>query len=498
MNKMDAILTFDVGTGSARAALVGLDGRIIDQKSRAHDTYWADHGASEQSPADWWHGIKFSFTELLHSEAGMNVRILGVVGCGQMHAPILLNRNGELLMDLAPIWNDKRGSEFAKMLAEDSLFSESYNPPASAWPGIKLRWISKEFPDVIDRTDVVLMPKDYINFRLSDRARQDPTEAGSSFVYDPVTRNWDDTAISQLGLPRHIFPEIASSYDQIGTITPKASNETGIPVGTPVFAGGGDYPIAVLGSGVCLPGQVSDITGTSSLLSVVTQKPIQSPNLMNAHTPDDQWKAFCVVDAAGDAVRWGRRALNDDDTPYLELTRAIDAVAPGSDGLLFLPYLTGERLGYGQNSRGAYVGLTAGHSSAHLHRAILEGTSLALKSAAKPLIDATGEPDHIIAAAGGARSLPHLQMKASIFGCPFVPVSEVECGLIGCAVLAMKGLGLVSSVAEGAKALVRYQPPIDPQPELQSLYSEQFEVFQSARSSIAKLSESISGLKNLR
>lgn len=480
------ILTIDVGTGSVRAGLVTAAGDIVALASVAHDTLYPRHGWVEQRPEAWWDGAVQAVRAVL-VQSGAADAVAGVVCCGQMHAPVMLDAAGALVLDSVPLWNDKRAAQVAAELNTSS--TDAVNPATAAWPGVKLRWLTQNDPATLARAALLLMPKDYLNFRLTGEAAMDWSEAGSSFLSDPLRRNWSAQAVHGLGLDPAILPPLLSATAWLGRITAKAAEVTGLPPGVPVLAGAGDFPAAILGSGVTEPGEISDITGTSFLLTRLVADPLRHPQVMNVAMATGGWGAFAVVDAAGDAVRWASRALDREQRSFGALSQAAAAVAPGCEGVIFLPYLTGERLGQGPAARGAFVGLTAQHGAAHLHRAVMEGVVLAMCDAFAPIAAATGHPQRIISAAGGARSDLWLQIKADALNAEIVPTVQPESGIIGCACLGFAGLGHFASAAEAARALVRYRTPFLPDSARSARYDEQFAAFREIRRIMAPIND---------
>lgn len=482
MRETPEILTIDIGTGSVRAGLVGLDGKVRALHAALHQTHHPRHGWAEQSPQDWWDGACQAIGRTL-AEGGTQ-RLAGVACCGQMHAPVLIDRKGVPVRQTVPLWNDKRAAGTALHLADrirGSGLPAPANPATSAWPGVKLAWSADEEPDVLTRSRWLLMPKDWINFCLTGEVAMDWTEAGSSFLSDAATGTWSPDLARLIGIDPVILPPILPSTERIGTVIDASARATGLPRGLPVFAGAGDFPVAILGSGVTRPGAVSDITGTSFLLTCLRSEPLCDPQIMNVALASGGWGAFAVVDAAGDAIRWASRTLDHGRHTYEQLSHQAATVAPGAEGLLFLPYLTGERLGQGALSRAAFLGLTAHHGPAHLHRAVMEGVILAMNEAYAPIMAHAGRPETIVSAAGGARSDLWLSIKANIFGCPLIAPEEPEAGLIGAACLGFTGSGHFKSAPEAAGALVRYRAPIPPDPNLHTRYSEMAAAFHEVR-----------------
>jgi xylulokinase len=352
-------------------------------------------------------------------------------------------------------------------------------------------WLARHNPAVLARATTLLMPKDYINLRLTGLRAMDWSEAGSSFLSNPATDSWSPEAAERLGLDRALLPPLVPAEAILGQITSHAASETGLPAGLPVLCGTGDYPCALLGSGVTRPGQVSDITGTSFLLTNLTEEPLLRPQIMNIAMTPCHWGAFAVVDAAGDAIRWASRALDRGQRDYAAMSAEAATVPAGAGGLIFLPYLTGERLGRGETSRAAFLGLTAAHTPAHLHRAVMEGVVLAMQGAYLPIRERLGAPSQIIAAAGGARSDLWLQIKANVFDAPVIPTVEPESGLIGCACLGFGATGHFSTPVDASSALVRHREAILPNPAEVATYADLSARFTCLRAAMAPVDDLI-------
>ncbi|MCB1329211.1 MAG: pentose kinase [Maritimibacter sp.] len=487
----DLVLAIDIGTGSARSGAVDEHGRVSALHATPLETFHPRHGWVEQKPEDWWTAICMSIRTTLATLGPRADRLRAVTACGHMHAPVLLDHAGALVTDRAMLWNDKRAANVAARFAHQGLEFTAGNPPTPAWPGPKLVWLKENTPQILERTAAIMMPKDYVNFRLTGEIAMDRSEAGSSFLMDAASRTWSDRLVGALGLPGGILPHLGDSHDTVGRVTATAAAATGLRAGLPVFLGAGDYPAAVLGSGVSRPGEASDITGTSYLLTEITEAPIVHDDVMNVCTPDGHWGSFAVVDAAGDAIRWSRQMFEKDQTGYAEMAEAAGRATPGGGGLMFLPYLTGERLGQGPESRAAFLGLTARHRPADAHRAIMEGVALAMRDAAEPLWQKLPRPSQIIAAAGGARTRTWLEIKANVLGVPHVPTEEPECGLLGCSAIARTGVGDYASVDEAAKAMVRYLPAVHPDPDKMAFYRDLSDVFGAARAALKNLNEKL-------
>lgn len=478
----DLLLTLDIGTGSTRAGLVMCTGEILGFAQREYDQITPQAGWAEQPPSLWWQSACECTQELLVRFAEYRPRIAAVGVCGQMHGTVLLDADGELVVDRALLWNDKRSQpqvdNFKQQQAPEPWLALLNNPPAAAWPAFKLCWLRENHPEQWAQVATVLMPKDYINFRLCGVRATDYSEASCYYLMDSATQTWSETALNQFQLRRDQLPALYLSSDVIGQIDQSAAAATGLPVGIPVVAGAADMAATLLGSGVYQPGTASDSTGTSTLLTVVTKQPLLDPWVNNLHLANSAWGGFTILDAGGDAMRWARMALNDSRLNHQQMLDLAANVSPGAEGLLFLPYLTGERLAEHTNSRAQFFGLQRKHRQEHLYRAVLEGVALAALRNLQQLRRCTQEPDAMIASGGGARSALWLQIKSSAYNLPILQTRNQENGTTGCAIIAGVGIGLFSSFAQGVSRTVSIEREITPDPRLHEHYLRCFELFE--------------------
>jgi xylulokinase len=478
----DLTLSIDVGTGSVRAALVDGSGAIVHITAREHDQIVPAFGWAEQRPEDWWTGVVHTVRAALSAVPDARDRIAAVAACGQMHGTVLVDDDGRVLRETAPLWNDKRTVDLVAAFERDndpsSYLADTANPPTPAWPGFKLAWLREHDPVAFARTRAVLMPKDFVNLRLTGRTAMDPGDASLSFLMDPRTGDWSAAMIARLGLPAGILPPIRDPLAILGAVTAKAASETGLPEGLPVLVGGADYPVAVLGSGAIRPGLASDVTGTSCILTMIADAPILDPEICNIATIEGHWGPFVLLETGGDAMRWARRAFHERSLSYDDIVAKAAEAPAGSDGLFFLPYLTGERLGAHRNARAQFFGLGAAHGLPHLHRAVLEGVAFASARMLRVMEAAAGRRvEKVIASGGGAKTALWLKIKASIYGVPVVVPREAECGVIGCAAMAATATGRFSDLPSAIDAFVRHDAEIAPDPAWAERYARMQPVF---------------------
>ncbi len=477
----ELILAIDVGTGSVRAAAVDLSGRILHIVSREHEQIVPQFGWAEQRAESWWDGVAGSTRELIGALPNRH-SIIAVCACGQMHGTVLLDANGKLTRETVPLWNDKRAAALVRAF-EDAhqprdYLQDSGNPPTPAWPAFKLAWLRENDPAAYQRAALVLMPKDFINFRLTGEAAIDPGDGSLSFLMNPATGAWSQAMADRLALDIGKLPPLRPPLGILGPVTREAARQTGLRAGTPVLVGSADYPAALLGSGVCRPGLASDVTGTSCIITVIGIKPILDPEICNLATVEGGWGSFVLLETGGDAVRWARRGLHERTLDYEAIMDKAAAAPAGSDGLFFLPYLTGERLGRSRNARAQFFGLAASHGLAHLDRALIEGVAFAGTRALRIMAAASSQRiERVIASSGGVKSPLWLKIKASAYNLPILVPEQPECGIVGCAAMAATALSHYGTLAAAVAACVRYQAEIPPDPAWSDRYARMQPIF---------------------
>lgn len=482
MSTHPATVALDIGTGSTRAAIVSGTGAVLHVAAQSYDQIVPAYGWSEQRPADWWDAACATLRRVTAWARDNRVQITSVAACGQMHGTVLVDDDSRLTRDTVPLWNDKRTLEYVRTFeaAGDIIdwLPRTANPPTPAWPAFKLQWLRDNDPEAWARTSAVLMPKDYINLCLTGERSIDWTEAACSFLADPATGTWSVSVITALGLDLEKMPPIGLPTDILGAVTREAAVLTGLAAGTPVLVGGGDYPIALLGSGVCRAGMASEVAGTSSIVTLIAEKPVLDLEICNVGTAEGNWGAFVLLESGGDSARWARRTFHNNELSYAHVMEIAATARAGADALMFLPYLVGERLGAHRNSRAQFFGLAAGHGLAQMHRAVLEGVGFAVNRHLAVMERATGNrPEVLIASGGGAKADLWLRIKAAIYDRPILIPQEAECGLVGCAALAAVAVGGAVSVEDAAARLVKHDREVLPDPAWAEHYARMQPLF---------------------
>jgi xylulokinase len=496
--KNDLLLAIDIGTSSVRAAVVSQNGTILAYAAQEHDQIVPRFGWSQQSPRTWWEGAVFSIRSVVEKVARARERIAGIAACGQMHGTVLIDDDGELVLEEVPLWNDKRTRTIVDRFQRNNDLSAFLpimaNPPTVAWPAFKLAWIKENEPKAYDSARTLLMPKDFINYKLTGNKATDFCEASCSYLFDRRSGAWSSEIFDRLDLDIRKMPPVKSAAEIVGTITGAAARITGLREGTPVAVGAGDFPAALLGGGVTTPGLACDITGTSTLIALLSEQPVLDPTISNVQGVTGGWAAFTLLDAAGDAMRWARRAFHESALSYGQIVQLAERAPAGSDKLLFLPYLNGERIAKKANSRAQFFGLTSSHRASHLHRAVMEGVAFASRRNIELMKSRGSRLDRLIAAAGGAKTNLWLEIKAGIYDCPILIPSEPECGVLGCAILAGLSAGVYSELGATVSRLVRYDREILPNPTWVDRYRKMQSVFDALYESSAQFWDRLDAL----
>ncbi len=490
------LLGIDVSTTGAKALVIDQAGNVIASATEEYPLYTPRPLWSEQNPEDWWQGAVKAVRRALSASNVSATDIAGIGLTGQMHGLVLLDEAGEVLRP-AILWNDQRtGPQCEQITAWAGGLKKTVELTGNAvLPGFtapKVVWVRENEPAVYDRVRHILLPKDYIRYRLTGEYASEVSDASGTSLFDVGNRRWSPTMAGLLEVPMGWLPEVAESHIVTGEVTAAAAALTGLKEGTPVVGGGGDQAAQAVGSGIVRPGIVSVTSGTSGVVFAHADSYAPEPEgrlHVFCHAVDGAWHAMGVMLSAGGAFRWLRDAAAGEDKAaaaaqgrdvYDMLTEQAAPVPPGSEGLLFLPYLTGERCPYPDpNARGAFVGLTLRHGKGHLVRSVLEGVSFGLRDSLE-LIKGLGVPiEQVRASGGGAKSPLWRQIQADVFGAELVLINVTEGAAMGAALLAGVGAGVYRDIREAVDACVRVTSSTAPNPEAAAIYERSYPLYRN-------------------
>lgn len=488
------LLGIDVSTTGAKALIVNERGDVIASATEEYPLYTPRPLWSEQNPEDWWQGARQAIRRALAAPGVSADEIAGIGLTGQMHGLVLLDRDGRVLRP-AILWNDQRtAAQCAEITAWagglEGTVALTGNAVLPGFTAPKIVWVRENEPEIYEQVAHFLLPKDYLRYRLTGEYATEVSDASGTALFDVGNRRWSARMAELLQLPGAWFPSCAESHVVTGRISRAAAEVTGLRAGTPVVGGGGDQAAQAVGSGIVRPGIISVTSGTSGVVFAHQARYGVEPQgrlHVFCHAAPDAWHAMGVMLAAGGAFRWFRDALGSLEKlmagetggdPYDLLTQAAAHVEPGAEGLLFLPYLSGERCPYPDpNARGAFVGLTLRHSKRHMTRAVLEGVSFGLRDSLE-LIKGLGVPiEQVRASGGGARSPLWRQIQADVFGAELVLINITEGAAFGAALLAGVGAGVYKDVREAVDASVRVVSRTQPQPDAVAAYDKLYPLY---------------------
>ncbi len=463
-------LGIDVSTTGAKALLIDDRGTVIASATTPLTVQTPKPLWSEQNPHEWWMGTWRSIRDVM-AKAGATAGEIAAVGLtGQMHGLVLLDSERRVLRP-AILWNDQRTAAEcddirSRMGGRARLVEVTGNDALTGFTAPKILWVRKHEPDVYAKASLVLLPKDYVRLRLTDVAAMDKADGSGTLLFDLAARDWSKDVLDRLEVPAEWLPKTFEGPEVTGHITAKAAEQTGLREGTPVMAGGGDQAAGAVGAGAVRPGVVALTLGTSGVVFAATESALVEPQgRLHAfcHAVPGRWHFMGVTLAAAGSLQWYRDTLAP-GVPFETLgAEAADAPA-GSDGLLFTPYLSGERTPYPDPAaRASFVGLTVRHRRAHLTRAVLEGVAFSMKDCFALLEDA-GLPkvSQVRIAGGGAKSALWRKIVASVLNVEIATVNSTEGAAFGAALLAGVGEGAWSSVdaaCEAAITVTGSEPP---------------------------------------
>jgi len=456
------LLGLDISTTGAKALLMDEAGQVVSSATSPLTLSTPRPLWSEQTPGDWWAGISKSI-RLALTKVGLPSSEIAAIGLtGQMHGLVLLDENGEVLRP-AILWNDQRTGrqcdEIRARLGKDRLIQITGNDALTGFTAPKILWVQQNEPEIWAKTRHILLPKDFIRYKLTGEFAIDKAGGAGTILFDLKTRTWSEEVTTALEIPPSLLPATFEGPEITGWISQEAASETGLTAGTPVVGGGGDQAAQAVGVGAVQPGIIALTLGTSGVVFAATEEPLIEPEgRLHAfcHAVPDRWHFMGVMLSAAGSLQWYRDTFFP-DADFDELVSEAESAPLGCEGLLFLPYLTGERTPHPDPlARGAFVGLTIRHNRDHVTRAVLEGVSFGIKDSFE-LIRASGLAaiEQVRISGGGARSATWRQIMANVLGAELVTVNTIEGAAFGAALLAGVGAGLYASVPEACQATIQ-------------------------------------------
>ncbi len=498
-------LGIDVGTGGTRAVLIDNSGRVLGSATVEHRPISSPHpGWAEQEPDDWWSAACRAIPACLAKAgaAASDVQSAGLTG--QMHGLVMLDADGKVLRP-SLIWCDQRTEEECREITEKigaaRLIELTANPALTGFTLPKIWWVRKHEPQIWARVKKIMLPKDYIRFRLTGAHAIDVADASGTLMLDVVHRRWSDEVLSASNLSKDILPRVFESPEITGKISEDGARASGLAVGTPVVAGAGDQAAGAVGMGIVRPGAVSATIGTSGVVFAATAAPKFDPRgriHTFCHAVPNRWHVMGVTQAAGFSLRWFRDQFgvtgsagasgSGSGDPYDRLMEEASTAPAGSDGLLWAPYLMGERTPHlDPHARGALVGITATHTRGHVVRAILEGVAFSLRDTLTIFGELKLPVESIRLGGGGARGGLWRQIQADVYNMPVDLVEAEEGPAYGAALLAGVGVGAWDSVDSACEASVRVARRVEPDKNAIAVMNRQYGAYQKLYPALQKV-----------
>lgn len=482
-------LGIDVGTGGTRALIVDEQGHVTSSATEEHEAFASPQiGWAEQDPDDWWRACGIAVRKALERGSLESGQIACVGFSGQMHGAVMLDATDAVVRP-ALIWCDVRTEkqclDLTRRIGADRLIRLTCNPALPNFTLTKFLWVRENEPENWKRVRSVMLPKDYVRFRMTGERAIDVADASGTLLLDVANRRWSADIIRHADIDESMLPRLYESQEVCGRVVAAGASSTGLKIGTPVVAGAGDQAAGATGMGIVAPGAVSATIGTSGVVFAATDRPALDPKgrlHTFCHAVPGRWHVMGVTQAAGLSLRWFRdrfgSGMEDGRDPYERLTAEASAVPPGSDGLLWAPYLMGERTPHlDPNARGALIGLTASHTRGHVIRSILEGVAFSLRDSFTLFSEMSVPVTRVRLGGGGARSRLWRQIQADVYGRDVEMVEAEEGAAYGAAILAAVGAGRWNSVDGACEELVRVAQVVRPQPAVTEIMAAQYQSY---------------------
>ncbi len=491
---MPHLLGIDIGTSGTKTLICDEDGKVLATAMAEHPISSPKPGWSEQDPEDWWEA-SCKATKAVLKKAKVKPADVGGVGLsGQMHGSVFLG-NGPKPLRPALLWNDNRTAEQCAQIeikagGREALIELVANPALTGFTAPKILWVRQHEPKKYERTKHILLPKDYVRYRMTGEYATEVSDASGTLLLDVVNRTWSDQLLSLLDIDKALLPRLHESPEVTGTLHDEGAEALGLRPGTPVVGGGGDQAAGAVGNGIVTSGIVSATLGTSGVVFAHADTPTRDPRgrvHTMCHAVPEKWCVFGCMLSAGGSFQWLRNQLGQAEVaaakrkrvdPYELLVAEAATAPPGCEGLFFLPYLTGERCPHPDpNARGGWIGLTSRTTRAMLIRSLLEGVTFGMRDALEIMRGMGIDVAHVRASGGGARSDFWRHLQADVYKSPIVLTNAAEGPAYGVALLAGVGIGVWKSVEEACQRSIRQTTKVSPNKKMSGVYDRLFGVY---------------------
>lgn len=493
---MSYVIGIDLGTSAVKALLVDKDGRVAAEASRSYPLFHEHSGWSEQKPDDWVDATIEAIAELVAASGAASEQIEGISFSGQMHGLVLLDGQGNPVRN-AILWNDTRTTEQCREIAGtlgEKLLSITRNPALEGFTLPKILWVRQYEPDIFAKAELFLLPKDYLRYRLTNELHMDYSDAAGTLLLDVAGKEWSEHVLTAFNLPASFCPSLVESHGLVGSLLPQIAERTGLASATKVFAGGADNACGAIGSGILSEGLTLCSIGTSGvILSYENDKTKDFAGKVHFfnHGKQDSFYVMGVTLAAGYSLSWFKKTFAPNES-FDQLLDGVETVKPGAGGLLFTPYIVGERTPHPDSViRGSFIGIDGSHERKHFARSVMEGITFSLNESVDMFRRAGKTVDTIVSIGGGAQNPVWLQMQANIFNAKVVALENEQGPGLGAAMLAAYGCGWFDSLELCADKFVKHADSYTPQLEAVEAYAGVFQVYQQVYEQTRGLNEAI-------
>jgi xylulokinase len=487
------LLGVDIGTSGTKTVLFDVEGNTVASAMKEYPLYQPHFGWAEQEPEDWWQAVIDTIARVIKTSGVKPAEIKGIGLSGQMHGMVLLDKEGQVLRP-SIIWCDQRTQEecdqITDIIGRQKLIEITANPALTGFTASKVMWVKNHQPEIFNRIDKVLLPKDYIRYRLTGVFASEVSDASGTQFLDVPKRTWSSEVLDSLGMNLDWMPAVYESQEVSGTVSAEAARLTGLKQGTPVVGGGGDQAAGAVGNGIVKPGIISSTIGTSGVVfAYMDEVSIDPEGRVHTfcHAVPNTWHVMGVTQGAGLSLQWMRNnfggmerelAAHLEMDPYVLMCYEAEKAAPGCAGLIYLPYLMGERTPHlDPYARGVFFGLTAKHGRCEMIRSVMEGVAYSLRDCLEIIKGMGVEVSQVRASGGGGKSPLWRQMQADIFNTSMATINSSEGPALGVALLAGVGTGIYKSVPEACEAAIKVTGLQAPIPENVPIYNRYYEIY---------------------
>lgn len=475
---MSYVLGIDLGTGSLKGIVFNTKGEVVGSAAADYPLINPAPGYSEQAPKDWIRACEKVMSTLSSEVLDLKCELAGISFSGQMHSLVLLDQNYEVLRN-SILWNDVRTTKQCEQIMTefgDEILDITGNIALEGFTLPKILWVQQNEPELWDKVAHILLPKDYLRYYLTGNLHMDYSDAAGTLLFDLENKSWSTPIMDHFNIKEELLPPLLPSTGYVGTLSDEIKERFSFQKEIKVFAGGADNACSAIGAGIVNDQVALASVGTSGVFLSLENKPLQNYQgklHLFHHATEDDYYSMGVTLAAGNSLDWFKNTFAK-NMSYNDLLDPISEISPGANGLLFTPYIVGERTPYVDSDiRGSFIGIDTSHRLEHFARAVLEGITFSLRQSQELMTEITDRQfDRIISVGGGARNQDWLEMQANIFDTPVVTLSAEEGPGAGAAMIAAVGLGWFKNFEECAEVFVNYSSPIYPSDEQVEKYNQ--------------------------